>query len=133
MAHTPNIAAVFRAVLTAFENGDFDKAVAHFAEDAVVVDFSAPTERLCGRAAIGSLMGSFKDLIPDLQFEIASMTTAGSMLAAEIVGRGTPRGYQEPIELHYGVFDEFRGGQIVSEHVYGDSGQLPPALLGETA
>ena len=130
MTHTPDSAAVFRSVLTAFEDGDLDKAVAHFAEDAVVVDFSAPPQQHCGRARIATLMGSLRDLIPDLRFEVASLTTAGSMVAAEIIGRGTPRGHQEPIELHYGVFDEVRNGRIVSERLYADSGQIP-APIGE--
>ena len=116
---------MFRAVFDAFERGDIDAAADFFAEDAVVVD---PGGVHHGRAAIATLIREFSEMLPDLQVEIVDLVVNGDRLAAEVVARGIPNGQTEPVELQYCLFDVFRDGKIISEHLYVDSAQLPDGL-----
>ncbi len=122
--HQDNEAA-FRAVIDAFARNDLEAAADLFDEDAVVVDFSDPTHIHSGRAAAKALMASFREHIPDIEIEVTSTVALGDRLAAELVARGTPRGEPGPIELYYGIFDVFRDGRIVSEHIYAVANQAP--------
>jgi uncharacterized protein (TIGR02246 family) len=117
--------AVFRALLDAFHRGDHDAAAGYFAPDGVVVDQTGATVVYEGREAIAELIRGFAGMLPGLAIEIVDLVAKDDRLAAELVARGTPEGQTEAVELRYCVFDTFRDGEILSEHLYVDSARLP--------
>jgi ketosteroid isomerase-like protein len=128
MTEVQDIEAIFRQLIAAIQRGDVDAAVQHFAEDGVVVDFTAPEAPLVGRAAIAEVLHGYWALMPDMTFEVTGILAGPDRLSGELVIQGTPAGQDDPVVLRYGVFERFRDGKIVAEHLYSDSRQLPAGL-----
>ncbi|HJQ04632.1 MAG TPA: nuclear transport factor 2 family protein [Nocardioides sp.] len=128
MTQVHDIEASFRQMVGALQRGDVEQAVQHFAEDGVVVDFTAPEAPLIGRAAIAEVLHGFRALLPDITFEVTGILSSADRLSGELVIQGTPVGRTDPVVLRYGVFEQYRDGQIVAEHLYTDSRQLPDGL-----
>lgn len=128
MTQVQDTEAIFRGLWSALERGDIEAAVEHFAEDGVIIDHTDPDVVYQGRAAIAELLHGYYELMPDLTMELLSVLAGADQLAAELVLRGTPRGQVEPVVAHYGLFDRFRDGKILSEHLYVDSRQMPDGL-----
>ncbi|WP_109508556.1 nuclear transport factor 2 family protein [Nocardioides speluncae] len=128
MTDTHDIRASFHRLVAAIQRGDVEEAVQHFAEDGVVVDFTAPEAPLVGRTAIAEVLRGYWDLLPDMTFEVTGVIAGEERLSGELVIKGTPVGTTDQVTLRYGVFEQFRNGQIVAEHLYSDSRQLPAGL-----
>lgn len=128
MTEVHDIEAIFEDLLTALRRGDVEAAVQHFAEDGVVVDHTAPDQPIVGRAAIAEVLTGYRKLMPDMTLEVNGILAGGDRLSGELVIQGTPTGQADPVVLRYGVFEQFRDGKIVAEHLYSDSRQLPAGL-----
>ena len=115
----------FNMMIAALNRTDVDAVAGFFAEDGVVVSYAEPSVRHRGRAEIAALVRGYFELLRDLSFEIVTVVASGDRLAAELVLRGTPTTGAEPVEMQVGAFYEFRDGEVLSEHVYLDAGQLP--------
>jgi ketosteroid isomerase-like protein len=120
--------AIFRGIVAAIDRRDVDTIVGSFAEDCVLVDYSNPTVVHSGRAAVAEVVRAFFEVMPDLRAEVTHLVADENCVAGEVLGRGTPKGRTEPIEMHYVIIDVFQDGKIVSEHLYIDSRELPVGL-----
>lgn len=128
MTEVHDIEASFRQMVGAIQRGDVEAAVEHFAEDGMVVDFTAPDAPLVGRAAIAEVLKGFWALMPDLTFEVTGILAGADRLSGELLIQGTPLGATERVALRYGVFEQYRDGKVAVEHLYTDSRQLPDGL-----
>lgn len=117
--------STFREIAAALARGDVDGIVDCFAEDATLKDFSDPTVVHSGHAEIREVVAGYVDAFDDLSLEIVDLVASEDRLSAELLLRGTPKGETDPIEMHYCLFDTFRGDKVLSEHLYVDSRQLP--------
>jgi len=128
MTKVHDIEAIFEAMMTALRRGDVEAAVQHFAEDGIVVDNTALDQPIVGRAAIAGVLNGYWELMPDMTLEVTGILAGADRLSGELVIQGTPMGQAESVVLRYGVFEHFRDGKIVAEHLYSDSRQLPAGL-----
>jgi ketosteroid isomerase-like protein len=128
MSKAQDTEAIFRGVVAAIDRGDVETIVESFAEDCVLVDYSNPAVVHRGRAAVADVVRAFFEIMPDLKAEVTHLVADENCVAGEVLGRGTPKGQTEPIEMHYVIIDVFQDGKIVSEHLYIDSRELPAGL-----
>jgi len=128
MTEVHDIETSFRQMVSAIQRDDVEAAVEHFAEDGMVVDYSSPETPLVGRAAIAEVLNGFWALMPDMTFEVTGILAGPDRVSGELEIHGTPVGQDDPVVLRYGVFEQYRDGKIIVEHLYADSRQLPDGL-----
>ncbi len=128
MTEFQDIETTFRALLSALQGGDVDAAVAHFAEDGRVIDYTEPESALVGRAAIAEVLRGYWKLLPDMTLEATGILAGADRLSCELVIKGTPVGQADTVTLRYGLFQQHRDGQIAEERLYSDSRQMPDGL-----
>jgi steroid delta-isomerase-like uncharacterized protein len=123
--------------ITAFNKGDLNQAVDHYAENAEVVD---PTGKYVGRSQILASQKVWQTAFPDAKGEVTNQIAEGEQVLTEATFRGThtgplagPNGMTVPatnkkIDMHLAFIDLFKDGKIQRERAYFDLAGLMQQL-----
>jgi len=133
--YVTNSAAVKESILS-FTKGDFDGAIAAYADDAEVSD---PTGKYKGRAQILTQLKVWHTAFPDARAEITNQVSEGDQVLTEVTFRGTHTGplagamgtipaTGKRAELNMAIVDFFRNGRIHRERDYFDLAGLMQQL-----
>ena len=123
--------------IAAFNRGDLERGVAHYAENAEVID---PTGKHVGRSQILASQKVWHTAFPDAKGEVTNQLADGDQVLTEVTFRGThtgplagPNGMTVPatnkkIDMHVAFVDWFKGGKIQRERSYFDLAGLMQQL-----
>ena len=101
--------------------------------DAVLVDMHDPDNEMRGKEAYGAYLTEAFRHLDDISSTTVSFTAEGDRIAAETEVRATFRADPDAqdgaeVVLHYCLIEVIRDGQVQSERVYSDSGELTRQL-----
>jgi steroid delta-isomerase-like uncharacterized protein len=120
---------IARQYFEAWNNRDFDLMQELVADDAEIIDFDGTIDR--GKAGVRAQGERYASAFPDGKIEIQRLASAGDIVVAEIMGRGTndgPFGEIPPThksaELPFCDVLTIRAGKIVRDRQYGDTATL---------
>jgi steroid delta-isomerase-like uncharacterized protein len=133
--YVSNSAAVKESI-AAFTKGDYDGAIAPYADDAEVSD---PTGKYKGKPEILAQFKVWHTAFPDAKGEVTNQVTEGDRVATEVTFRGTHTGplagamgtiapTGKRVELNIALLNWFRNGKIQREHDYFDLAGLMQQL-----
>jgi len=114
--------------IAAYAKGDFDGAIAHYAEDA---ESSDPTGKYMGKPAILAQLKVWHTAFPDSKGEVTNQISEGDRVATEVTFRGTHTGplagamgtiapTGKRVEINVAFLNWFRNGKIKRERSYFD-------------
>jgi taurine dehydrogenase small subunit len=110
------------AIQGAFNDRDVDAILSHFADDVEWLMARGPEakdgRRLKGKKAIGDVLRSRFEVIPDMRWEEMRHFIAGDRAASDWVVRGANRQTGEKIELLGCDLWTFRDGKVVKKDTY---------------
>lgn len=118
---------IFRTITDAVNRGDLDKATSYFAADGVMIDYCDPSTVHKGRAQFKAAAEAYYELVSEIELRIVDLVVQDNRVAAEMVFRGVPKNGGDVIEVGAALFHVYRDDELISEHVYIDSAQLPSA------
>jgi steroid delta-isomerase-like uncharacterized protein len=133
--YVSNSAAVKEGI-AAYTKGDFDGAIAPYADDAEVSD---PTGKYKGKPQILTQLQVWHTAFPDAKAEITNQLTEGDQVLTEVTFRGTHTGplagamgttppTGKRVELNMAIVSWFRGGRVQRERDYFDLAGLMQQL-----
>jgi limonene-1,2-epoxide hydrolase len=122
----PTPSEIVQAFIAAWPEGDVDKLVSFFSEDAVY--HNIPVEPVVGRADIRATLASFMDMVEQIRFETLHLVADGPLVMTERIDHfiGPDRTISLPV---MGVF-EVRDGSITAWRDYFDMGQFTSQMAG---
>jgi steroid delta-isomerase-like uncharacterized protein len=133
--YVSNSAAV-KDSIASFTKGDFDGAIALYADDAEVSD---PTGKYKGKPAILAQLKVWHTAFPDAKADVTSQLTEGDQVLTEVTFRGTHTGplagamgtiapTGKRTELSMAIVNWFRNGKVQRERDYFDLAGLMQQL-----
>jgi steroid delta-isomerase-like uncharacterized protein len=133
--YVSNSAAVKESIAS-FVKGDFDGAIAVYAEDA---DVSDPTGKYRGKEQILTQLKVWNTAFPDAKGEVTNQLTEGDQVLTEVTFRGTHTGplagamgtiapTGKRAELNMAIVNWFRNGKVQHERSYFDLAGLMQQL-----
>ncbi len=124
---------IVRRMYEAFQSGDAEGALAHFAPD-VVVDATLRVDGATGhgRTELGAIIGRWLEAFDEWREEIEEMRELGSQVCVVATQYGRGKGSGIDTETRYAVLYEVRGDQITRMTLYpGPAEALEAAGLSE--
>jgi steroid delta-isomerase-like uncharacterized protein len=133
--YVSNSAAVKQSI-DAYTKGEFDEAIAVYADDAEVSD---PTGKYKGKQQILAQLKVWYTAFPDAKAEVTNQLTEGDQVLTEVTFRGTHTGplasamgttppTGKRTELSMAIVNWFRNGKIQRERAYFDLARLMQVL-----
>ena len=133
--YVSNSAAVKDAIAS-YTKGEFDDAIALYADDAEVSD---PTGKYKGKSAILAQFKVWHTAFPDAKADVTNQLTEGDQVLTEVTFRGTHTGplagamgttppTGKRTELSLAIVNWFRNGKIQRERAYFDLAGLMQQL-----